>query len=161
MRILLCVLAIGQAAQAQQYVFHVYRQAEGLRIWPSTRWPWTATGFSGWELRIGVYRFLGSGFERFGQEQGIAEIDIEDVVADPDGTIWIGTDQNFYHWDGRKFLSSGRDSARINAPWNMAVEDARHLLIVDNRRLYRLEHDAAGNTLSYLPVFSDAEAAWF
>jgi len=43
----------------------------------------------------------------------------------------------------------------------MAVEDARHLLIMDNRRLYRLEHDAAGKTLSYVPVFSDAKLASF
>jgi diguanylate cyclase (GGDEF)-like protein len=158
-RVLVCWVALSAILPAQQYVFRAFRQAEGLKNLAVNAIAKDRDGFLWVATENGVYRFRGSDFERFGPEQGIAEIEIRDVVADPDGTVWIGTLHNFYHWDGQKFLPSGRDSARIRAPWAMAVEDARHLLIMDNRRLYRLEHDAAGKTLSYVPVFSDAKLA--
>ncbi len=37
----------------------------------------------------------------------------------------------------------------------MVVEDARHLLLVQNGQPYRLEHDSAGRMLSFLPLFPD------
>lgn len=40
--------------------------------------------------------------------------------------------------------------------WNrIAEEDATHLLVVDTRRIYRVEHDQHGHLLSYTPVFSN------
>ena len=151
-RILLCCMALSCAMQAQQYVFHTYRQAEGLKNLSVNAVAIDRYGFMWVATENGVYRFVGSGFEQYGREQGIAELDAQDIVADANGVIWVGTEGNLYRWDGRRFLSAGRDPIKMDEPWRMAAEDASHLLVVDHQRLYRLEHDAAGNMLSYLPV---------
>ena len=108
-------------------------------------------GFLWVSTENGVYRFLGSRFEHFGPEQGIAELESEDIIADSNGTIWVGTDQNLYRWDGERFLPAGRDPVPIPRIRRMAVEDAHHLLVVDKNRLFRLEHDEQG-TDALLPA---------
>jgi ligand-binding sensor domain-containing protein len=145
---MVCWLALSASLQAQQYVFRAYRQAEGLKNLAVNALATDRTGFLWLGTENGVYRFLGSGFERFGPEQGIAELDIHAVVLDPDGTVWVGTNENLYRWDGQRFVPAGSSPIHVTS-WNrMVVEDARHLLIVDRRRLYRLEHDAGGRLLS-------------
>ena len=117
------------------------------------------SGFLWVATENGVYRFLGSSFERFGPEQGIAEFEAEDIVSDADGTIWVGTDQNLYRLDGQRFLPAGQIPIPIERMRRMFVEDAHHLLVVDKERLYRLEHDDQGRMLSFLPVIPDVLAA--
>lgn len=141
--------------QAQQYAFRTYRQAEGLKnlvvnalAIDHAEFLWLATD-------NGIYRFLGSGFEHFGPERGIAESYVLDIVSDPDGALWAATGQNLYRWDGQRFLPAGSDPIPIASLWRMAFEDAHHLLVVEKDHLYRLEHDAEGRMLSFLPVFSD------
>jgi diguanylate cyclase (GGDEF)-like protein len=153
-RIWACWLALSAGLQAQQYVFRAYRQAEGLKNLAVNALTTDRSGFLWVATENGVYRFLGSSFEQYGQEQGIAERDIEDIYADPNGTVWAGTDANLYHWDGRRFLAAGKEPIQIDRAQHLAAEDARHLLVVDKHRLYRLEHDAEGRMLSYAPVFS-------
>ena len=103
----------------------------------------------------GVYRFIGSGFERYGPEQGIAELDIRDIISDPNGTLWVATEGNLYHWDGERFLPAGRDPIQVDSQRQIVVEDARHLLIIEKGHIYRLEHDSEGRMLSFLPLFPD------
>jgi diguanylate cyclase (GGDEF)-like protein len=148
------LLALSSALQAQQYVFRAYRQAEGLKNLAVNALARDRQGFLWVATENGVYRFIGSGFERFGQEQGIAELDVQDVVADPTGTVWVGTSENLYRWDGQRFLAAGRQPIHFLGPHRIAVEDASHLLIVDQHQLYRLQHDADGSMLSFLPVLS-------
>jgi len=155
MRVVACWLALASAGLAQQYVFHAYRQPEGLKNLAVSAMTTDRNGFLWVVTENGVYRFLGSSFERFGPEQGIGEVDVHDVVADPDGAVWVGTAENVYRWDGQRFWPAGNGSIHILGPRRMAVEDASHLLVVDGTRLYRLEHDRAGRTLSYQPVLSD------
>jgi diguanylate cyclase (GGDEF)-like protein len=138
--------------QGQQYAFHAYGQAEGLKNMAVNALALDRQGFLWVATQNGAYRFLGSTFARFGPEQGIAEPEAEDVVSDPNGTIWIGTDENLYRWDGQRFLPAGRNPIPIGRIRHIAVEDARHLLVVDKGQLYRLEHDPEGRMRSYLPV---------
>jgi len=138
---LLFCLALSRVTLAQQYVFHAYRQAEGLKNLSVNAVTMDHFGFLWVATENGVYRFEGAGFEQYGREQGIAELDAHDIVADPSGNVWVGTEGNLYHWDGHRFLPAGRNPT--------------HLLVVDNQRLYRLEHDAEGRMLSYLPVIPD------
>jgi len=114
------------------------------------------SGFLWVATENGVYRFLGSSFERFGAEQGIAEYEAEDIVADANGTIWVGTDVNLYRSDGKRFSPAGDTPIAIDRLRHMFVEDARHLLVVDKQRLYRLEHDERGRMRSYLPVIPES-----
>jgi diguanylate cyclase (GGDEF)-like protein len=148
------MLALSSALQAQQYVFRAYRQAEGLKNLAVNALARDRDGFLWVATENGVYRFIGSGFQRFGREQGIAELDVQDVVADPSGTVWVGTGENLYRWDGQRFLPAGQNPIHFLGPNRIAVEDAGHLLVVDNRQIYRLEHDADGRILSFLPVLS-------
>jgi len=147
-------LALCGAVQAQQYVFRAYRQTDGLKNLAVNALTTDRSGFLWVATENGVYRFLGSRFEQYGREQGILERDIQDIYADPNGTVWVGTDENLYRWDGLRFVPAGKVPIQIYGAQRLAAEDARHLLVVDKRRLYRLEHDAEGKMLSYTPVFS-------
>lgn len=153
------LLLVSAGAEAQRYVFQAYRQAEGLKNLSVNTMAIDPKGFLWVATENGVFRFLGSGFERFGTEQGIAEIDVHSLVVDQDGSIWAGTEGNVYRWDGQRFQRAGANPIQIQNEFSMAVEDGRHLLIVDRKRLFRLEHDAQGRTLSYVPLFSDATIA--
>ncbi len=152
-RVLACMLAFSACLPAQQYIFRAFRQAEGLKNLGTSSLAADRSGFLWMGTENGVYRFLGSDFVRFGAEQGIAELNVRDVVSDPNGTIWVATDGNLYHWDGRRFLPAGRDPIIVAGPRRIVVEDARHLLVVENGQPYRLEHDAEGKMLSFLPLF--------
>jgi diguanylate cyclase (GGDEF)-like protein len=139
---------------AQQYVFRAFRQAEGLKNLAINDLATDRHGFFWVATENGVYRFLGSNFERFGPEQGIAELNVRAVLVAPDDTVWAATLANLYHWDGHRFVAAGRDPIPL-ASWNdIVVEDAHHLLIVAGKRLFRLEHDDRNRMVSYLPVFS-------
>jgi diguanylate cyclase (GGDEF)-like protein len=156
---LIVCLALSLGIQAQQYVFRAYGQAEGLKNLTVNASTMDESGFLWVATEDGVYRFLGSRFERLGPEHGIAELESEDIVADSNGTIWVGTDHNLYRWDGQRFLHAGQDPIPIPRIRLLAVEDAHHLLVVDKHRLYRLEHDEQGRMLSYRQVIPDTLAA--
>jgi len=152
--VLICLWAIPVKGPAQQYVFYTYRQTEGLKNLSLTSLATDRAGFLWMGTENGVYRFLGNSFERYGAEQGIAELYITDVIADPDGTVWAATAGNLYRREGRRFVPAGRDPIPIAGQQRIAVEDARHLLVVVKGHLYRLEHDGEGRMVSFLPVFS-------
>lgn len=156
-RSLACLLLLPGSIQAQQYVFHAYQQAEGLKNLSVRALATDRSGFLWVGTENGVYRFLGSGFETYGAPQGIAEREIQNVFADPSGGIWAGTYENLYRWDGQRFHPAGRQPIHIWGTHRIAAEDARHLLVVDGNRLYRLEEDAAGAMHSYTQVFSSQE----
>src|SRR5208337_4320308 len=81
-RVLAAFLALSAGLQAQQYVFRAYRQAEGLKNLAVNAMTTDRNGFLWAATENGAYRFLGSSFQRFGPEQGIAEVDIRDLVVD-------------------------------------------------------------------------------
>ncbi|MGA2219657.1 MAG: two-component regulator propeller domain-containing protein, partial [Terracidiphilus sp.] len=150
-------LAVSTAVQAQQYVFRAFRQAEGLKNLAINDLAPDRHGFLWVATENGVYRFLGAGFERFGPEQGIAELNVRAVLVAPDDTVWAATLANLYHWDGDRFVAAAHDPIPI-ASWNdIVVEDAHHLLIVKEAQLYRLEHDDQNRMISLLPVFSGSQ----
>src|SRR5580704_7282407 len=141
-RALACWLALSAFMHAQQYVFRAYRQSEGLNNLGVNALAMDRKGFLWVGTENGLYRYLGTGFERFGADRGIGELFIHGVMVDSDGTVWVGTNENLYRSEGRGFVPAASNAIHITG-WNrMAVEDARHLLIVDDKRLYRLEHDA-------------------
>ena len=153
---LTCWLMLSAVLPAQQYVFRAFRQAEGLNSIAATSLATDRSGFLWIGTENGVYRFLGTTFERYGTDQGIAELEIRDVVSDPNGTIWVATEGNLYRWDGQRFFPAGQVPIPIEGLQRIVVEDARHLLIIQKEHVYRLEHDADGKMLSYLPVFPDS-----
>jgi diguanylate cyclase (GGDEF)-like protein len=153
--VLAACLTFCAGMQAQQYAFRVYRQAEGLKNLSINAMAIGRSGFPWLATENGIYRFLGSGFERYGSEQGITGIDIRDVFTDPGWIVWAATDQGLFHWDGQRFEAETTQPIRILGTRRMAAEDERNLLVVDGGRLYRLEHDADGRMLSYQPVLTE------
>src|SRR5271165_6734255 len=93
---------------AQQYVFRAYRQAEGLRNLNVNSMTTDREGFQWVATENGVYRFLGSGFERYGIEEGLSDVDVRDIAADPGGTVWAGTNADLFRWDGARFVRAGQ-----------------------------------------------------
>ena len=81
-RVLACCLASAAGIQAQEYVFHPYRQFEGLGNMSIEGMTTDRSGFIWIGTENGVYRFLGSRFEKYGQQQGILDRDIQDIYAD-------------------------------------------------------------------------------
>lgn len=158
-RILACCLAFAAGVHAQEYVFHPYRQFEGLGNMSIKGVTTDRSGFIWMGTENGVYRFLGSRFEKYGQQQGILDRDIQDIYADPSGTVWAGTDENLYRWDGDRFQAAGKDPIHIGDAQRIAAVDARFLLVIDGSLLYRLEHDEQGGMISYGSVFSAAQIA--
>lgn len=156
----LCWLGLGAGLPAQQYVFHMYRQAEGLKNVAINGLTRDRDGFLWIATENGVYRFLGGGFKQYGPEQGIAGLDVRELVADPDGTVWVGTDEDLYRWDGERFVAAGKVPIPMAGGGRLlAVEDKQALLVVESGRLYRLEHDDDGRMLSYVPVIPESAIA--
>jgi len=158
-RVLISCLALSTTIQAQEYVFRAYRQSEGLKNLSVNGLTTGSNGFLWVATENGVYRFLGSRFEHFGREQGIADPDIHDILADSGGVIWAATDENLYRLNGERFLPAVQTPIAITGPHRLAAEDGRHLLVVDKMKIYRLEHDAEGRTLSYVPLLPDSLVA--
>ena len=166
--VILWCLTSAAYLDAQQYIFHAYQQAEGLKNLAVNALARDREGYLWVATENGVYRFLGSRFQQFGREQGLAELDIRTVVADPAGTVWVTTDQNMYRWDGERFIPAMQQSIHMSGPQSIAMQDASHLvavedahdlLIVVQHRLFRFEHDNDGHALSYRPVFNDHDVA--
>jgi diguanylate cyclase (GGDEF)-like protein len=158
-RVFACCLALSAGLQAQEYVFHPYRQFEGLGNMSIKGVTTDRNGFLWMGTENGAYRFLGSRFEKYGQQQGILDRDIQDIYADPNGTVWAGTDEDLYRWDGASFLPAGKNPIHVEDARHIAALDQRNLLVIDGSLLYRLEHDAQGAMLSYTAVFSAAQIA--
>jgi len=152
-------MALSACTQAQQYVIRSYRQAEGLMNLTANALAADRNGFLWVATENGVYRLLGSGFQRFGPEQGIADLNVRALVSGPRDTVWAGTALNLYRWDGQRFVPAGARPIHIFESNNLTIEDEHHLLIVEKSRLYRLEHDDSGRMLSYLPVFPERTVA--
>ncbi len=155
-RIWLCWLALAGSAQAQQYVFRVFRQPEGLKNIAVEALARDREGFLWAGTENGLFRLTGSTFERFGTEEGLENSDISDILPDLNGTIWVSTREELYRWDGQRFLRAGSKAIPTAGPKRVAIEDGEHLLIASKGRLYRLKHSASGAMISYTPVFPDA-----
>ena len=150
-----CLLALagGLYLPAQEYVFRAFQEPDGLKNLAVNALAMDHQGFLWVATENGLYRFQGADFKHYGLEQGLSELIIRDVVVDPSGILWAATSENLYRFCGDRFLPAGAEPIRIRGPWRIAAEDALHLLVVDGNLLYRLDHDAEGKMLSYLPVF--------
>jgi len=149
------MLVSAAMSPAQQYVFRAYRQADGLKNLAARTLARDCEGYLWVGTENGVFRFLGSSFEHFGREQGIAELGIQEIIADRACNVWVGTTRNVYRLNGREFVPALQSPIRILNPHGMAAADEHNLLVVDNGRLFRLEHGGNGQG-DYRSVFSAA-----
>ena len=139
-----------------QFVFRSFRQAEGLSNLSVTALSMDSRGFLWVGTQNGLYRFLGSSFQRFGPTEGLPEIVIEDVFAAPDGTVWVGTLKNLYRWTGEAFVPAAAEPIHTWRSSRITAESPGRVLVVDGSRLFRLSYRPDGSVVSYLSVFPDA-----
>lgn len=151
-RVVACWIALAVSSPAQQYASRAFRQAEGLRNLSTRAMTTDRDGFLWVATEDAAYRFLGSGFQRFGPDQGLLGLDIAAIVSDPEGTIWAATDENLFRWTGSRFVPASPGKILVDSARRMVVEDSRHLLMVERGKLYRLEHDANGNFVRHSAV---------
>jgi diguanylate cyclase (GGDEF)-like protein len=156
---MLVLAALAGAASAQQYVFRGYRQGSSLNNLSVSAVSFDPKGFLWVGTQNGLYRFLGSGFQRFGRESGIHEAMIADVLAAPDGSVWAGTEENLYRWTGRGFEPSGPKPIPIWRARDLWFEAPGRLLVVKGNRLYRLSYGKDGDPSSLAAYFPAALVA--
>ena len=152
---MLLVICALRPLPAQQYVFRVFQQPDGLNNLATRTIALDSKGFLWVGTENGIYRFNGEQFEHFGQEQGLNEVNIFDLYADAWGHLWVITHDNLYLWDGSRFHPVGVHPITPTHASRLAAEDATHLLVVEKSHLKRLELDANGKLLSIKKVFSD------
>ncbi len=138
-----------------QYVFRAYRQAEGLDNLTVSALAFDRQGFLWVGTQNGLYRFLGSTFQRFGAAEGIPEPVIEDILVTSDGIVWVGTLQNLYRWTGERFVAAAPHPIHTWRSGRLAAESPGTLLIADSTsRLFRLTYRPGGSFVSYTPLVS-------
>lgn len=149
-------LALGdERASAQEYVFRPYRQSQGLGNLSVNSLAADRQGFLWVATENGVYRFLGSGFQRFGSGMGgIGEQEIEQVFSAPDGTLWVGGEANLYRWGGQNFQAASPKPIVLMNDTSIAWEGPGRLLVLSHANLYRFRYKADGGVLGYERVFS-------
>jgi len=146
----LCLLVIAFAwpLQGEQFTFQVFRQTDGLQNLNLSSIAIDRQGFVWAGTENGVYRFLGSEFQRYGVAEGLTSLFVQDMLVDSSGVLWVATDQDLYYWDGMRFLTAWTEPIRTRGRGQIAIQDNTHLLISQGSTLLRLEHDLGGKGIS-------------
>ncbi len=150
--LLLCELALcaffcsARIALGQEYVFRAYRQTSGLENLAVNSIATDRQGFLWTGTENGLYRFLGSSFQRFGAAQGIAEPYITEVFAASDGTFWAASNDNLYRWGGQGFYPAAPQPVKMSRSSSLASEGSGSLLVITHNELYRLRYSPDGDS---------------
>ena len=78
-------MALSAILPVLQYVFRAFRQSEGLKNRAINGLAEALEGFLWNATENRVFRFAGTEFQKFGREQGIEELDVQNIVAGPAG----------------------------------------------------------------------------
>src|ERR1700724_3274592 len=78
-------------APAQQFTFRQYGQEDGLANLALTCLFQDRAGFTRMCTENGLFRYDGTDFERFGEDEGVKSTVIHGAVEDSAGRIWVGT----------------------------------------------------------------------
>jgi diguanylate cyclase (GGDEF)-like protein len=131
-------------ALGQEYVFRAYRQTSGLENLAVNSIAADHQGFLWVATENGIYRFLGSGFQRFDAAQGIADPYITQVFVATDGTLWAASDQNLYRWGGQVFEAAAAQPIKMRHASSLASDGAGSLLVITLGKLYHLQYGLDG-----------------
>ncbi|MBV9744171.1 MAG: hypothetical protein JO099_10430, partial [Acidobacteriia bacterium] len=98
------VLALNPAYQISQYIHSSWRSGSGITA--VRRIKQTPDGYLWLATRVGLVRFDGVRFTTFkaGSEEGLESSSTQDLVIDPDGSMWVATlGGGFAHYQAGKF----------------------------------------------------------
>lgn len=151
--LIVLILTLTGSLSAQRYVFRVYRQPEGLKNLAVNTMISDSGGFLWVATENGLYRFLGSGFERYGTEVGLVGTDIIDLVSDGTGIMWAVSEENIYYRNGDRFEPVADKKIVLNGQHQIVVEGPESLLLIHNGQLLRMRHKH-GKMVVLMAVFS-------
>jgi len=81
-------------------------------------------------------------FSLYGREDGLADLNVESLLQDRAGFLWVGTDDGLFRFDGRQFVKLGAELAALDSRVNVLHETKDGTLWAGTRTgLARLEGD--------------------
>ena len=79
-------------------------------------------------------------FTLYGREDGLADLNVESLLQDRKGFLWVGTDDGLFRFDGRQFVKLGAELAALDTRINVLHETKDGTLWAGTRTgLARLE----------------------
>ncbi len=79
-------------------------------------------------------------FSLYGREDGLADLNVESLLQDRRGFLWVGTDDGLFRFDGRQFMKLGAELAALDSRINVLHETKDGTLWAGTRTgLARLE----------------------
>ena len=91
MRVAVLVLALAAAAQGQRAVYDLFGVDRGLTNLSITAWAQDKRGFVWVGTEQGLFRFDGSQFRRYGEEDGLPHELVMGLGVTPEGNLWVST----------------------------------------------------------------------
>jgi len=67
-------------------------------------------------------------FASFGRDDGLADLNVESLLQDRTGFLWVGTDNGLYRYDGRQFVRMGTELAALDTRVNALHETPQGIL---------------------------------
>ena len=61
-------------------------------------------------------------FSLYGREDGLADLNVESLLQDRKGFLWVGTDAGLFRFDGRQFVRMGDELAALDSRINVLHE---------------------------------------
>ncbi|MEL6142708.1 MAG: two-component regulator propeller domain-containing protein, partial [Bacteroidota bacterium] len=61
---------------------------------------------------FGVYRYDGTSFKNYGQQEGLGVGAVQAILEDREGRLWVGGGGGLYRYEGDVFINVTRDG-----PW--------------------------------------------
>jgi diguanylate cyclase (GGDEF)-like protein len=61
-------------------------------------------------------------FALYGREDGLADLNVESLLQDRVGFLWVGTDDGLFRFDGRQFVKLGAELAALDSRVNVLHE---------------------------------------
>ena len=72
-------------------------------------------------------------FAAYGRDDGLGDLNVESLLQDRAGFLWVGTDNGLYRFDGRQFVRMGAELAALDTRTNVLHETADGTLYAGTR----------------------------
>jgi diguanylate cyclase (GGDEF)-like protein len=136
-------------AGAQQYSFRYFGYQDGLTNLAVSSVYQDRVGFIWLNTENGIYRYDGSGFESFGQQQGLAPQSAVAFGDAPDGSLLAGGSFGLYRFAEGRFEKLALPIDAVSATQGIASDNRGHTYVATGRGLVELAMQPGQPGFSY------------